>query len=81
MDKTVTNESTFQEISEVVQYKLLKEFMEARMEVEDYRILSRGLNSLFHSLHIDHITYENSGNDTKRPYTELQLQRFIRKIE
>lgn len=67
MDKTVKKESTFAEIGDVVQYKLLKEFMEARMDVNEYRILSKGLNNLFHSLHVDHITFDSSGSDKVQP--------------
>lgn len=53
MDKTLTTESTFEEIGNVVQIKLMKEFMESRMDVDAYRILSRGMNALFGSLHAD----------------------------
>lgn len=52
---------TFEQISDVVQVKLMKEFMEDRMDLENYSAISKGLKGLFNRLHIDQVNYEKSG--------------------
>lgn len=60
MGKPVTKDSTFEEIGDVVAKKLLGQLMDGRMNINDYRVISRALNGLFINLHVDQLEYDQS---------------------